>query len=50
MILATATLSAMSPAAYANAIHNATGIRFYGLPVTPEKVLAALAGQKERSA
>lgn len=37
-------------AAYANAIHNATGIRFYGLPVTPEKVLAALAGQKERSA
>jgi len=29
-------------AAYANAIHNALGIRFYELPITPEKVLAAL--------
>ncbi len=32
-------------AAYANAIHNATGIRFYELPITPEKILWAL---KER--
>jgi xanthine dehydrogenase molybdenum-binding subunit len=37
-------------AAYANAIQNATGVRFYGLPITPEKVLAGLAGLKERSA
>jgi xanthine dehydrogenase molybdenum-binding subunit len=29
-------------AAYANAIHNATGARFYELPITPEKILAAL--------
>jgi xanthine dehydrogenase molybdenum-binding subunit len=29
-------------AAYANAIHNALGIRFYELPITPEKILAAL--------
>jgi xanthine dehydrogenase molybdenum-binding subunit len=29
-------------AAYANAIHNAIGIRFYELPITPEKILAAL--------
>jgi xanthine dehydrogenase molybdenum-binding subunit len=33
------------PAAYANAIYNAVGIRFYELPITPEKLLAAL---KER--
>jgi len=33
-------------AAYANAIFNALGIRFYELPITPERVLAAL---KERS-
>lgn len=32
-------------AAYANAIRNAIGVRFYELPITPEKVLAAL---KER--
>ena len=32
------------PAAYANAIHNAIGIRFCELPITPEKVLAALKG------
>jgi xanthine dehydrogenase molybdenum-binding subunit len=30
------------PAAYANAIYNAIGIRFYQLPITPEKLLAAL--------
>jgi xanthine dehydrogenase molybdenum-binding subunit len=35
--------------AYANAIHNATGVRFYELPITPEKVLAGLAGLKECS-
>ena len=33
-------------AAYANAIYNATGLRFYELPITPEKILAAL---RERS-
>ena len=27
------------PAAYANAIYNATGIRFYELPITPERIL-----------
>jgi xanthine dehydrogenase molybdenum-binding subunit len=32
-------------AAYANAIHNAIGVRFYELPITPEKVLAALKEQ-----
>ena len=34
-------------AAYANAIYNALGIRFYELPVTPEKILRAL---KEKEA
>lgn len=34
------------PAAYANAIYNALGIRFYELPITPEKILSAL---KEKS-
>ena len=29
-------------AAYANAIYNAVGIRFYELPITPEKILFAL--------
>lgn len=29
-------------AAYANAVYNAIGVRFYELPITPEKVLAAL--------
>ena len=29
-------------AAYANAIHNAIGVRFYELPITPEKILSAL--------
>ncbi len=33
-------------AAFANAVHNALGIRFYEVPITPEKVLAALAGQE----
>ena len=28
-------------AAYSNAIYNATGLRFYELPITPEKILAA---------
>lgn len=32
-------------AAFANAVYNALGIRFYELPITPEKVLAALAEQ-----
>ena len=30
------------PAAYANAIYNAVGIRFYELPITPEKLLKAI--------
>lgn len=30
-------------AAFANAIYNAIGVRFYEVPITPEKVLAALA-------
>jgi len=34
------------PAAVANAVRNALGIRFYELPITPEKILAAL---RERS-
>jgi xanthine dehydrogenase molybdenum-binding subunit len=29
-------------AAYANAIHNATGVRFRTLPISPERVLAAM--------
>src|SRR5579863_1795057 len=32
-------------AAVANAIYNATGVRIYGLPFTPEKVYRALHGQ-----
>ncbi len=34
-------------AATANAIYNATGVRLYGLPFTPERVYRALAGQPE---
>jgi len=34
-------------AAYANAIHAATGVRFYELPITPEKILAALKAKSE---
>ena len=30
--------------AYANAVHNAIGKRFYQLPITPEKILEALEG------
>ncbi len=33
-------------AAYANAITNALGIRFYELPITPEKILRALKGEE----
>lgn len=33
-------------AAYANAIRNAIGIRFYELPITPEKILQALEGEE----
>ncbi|MFC2036836.1 xanthine dehydrogenase family protein molybdopterin-binding subunit [Chloroflexota bacterium] len=33
-------------AAYANAIYNALGIRFYELPITPEKILRALKGEE----
>ena len=36
--------AAMNPvaAAYANAITNAIGVRFYELPITPEKILRGL--------
>ncbi len=34
-------------AAYANAVYNAIGVRFYELPITPEKILAALKGHVE---
>ena len=35
-------------AAYANAVYNAIGVRFYELPITPEKILLALrTGSKE---
>lgn len=39
---------ALNPAAaaVANAIYNAIGIRFKSLPITPEKVLAAIKGEK----
>ncbi len=33
-------------AAYANAVANAIGVRFYELPITPEKIVAALEGRK----
>jgi xanthine dehydrogenase molybdenum-binding subunit len=33
-------------AAYANALYNAIGIRFYELPITPEKILRALRGEE----
>jgi len=43
--------AAMNPvaAAYANAIANALGVRFYELPITPEKILAKIAESAERS-
>ncbi len=34
-------------AAYANAIHNALGVRFYELPITPEVVLKAIKEQSK---
>ena len=42
--------AAMNPvaAAYANAIANAVGVRFYELPITPEKILSKLDEQGER--
>ncbi|MCK5585596.1 molybdopterin-dependent oxidoreductase, partial [Candidatus Bipolaricaulota bacterium] len=41
--------AAMNPvaAAYANAIANAIGVRFFELPITPEKILSALDRQTE---
>ena len=32
--------------AIANAVYNATGVRFYELPMTPERIQAALAARK----
>jgi xanthine dehydrogenase molybdenum-binding subunit len=37
-------------AAYANALYNALGIRFRELPITPERILAALQRRTEREA
>ncbi len=34
-------------AAIANAVYNAIGVRFYSLPITPEKVLKALSEKKK---
>jgi CO/xanthine dehydrogenase Mo-binding subunit len=34
-----------TPAAIANAVFNATGVRVYELPMSPERVLAALQGE-----
>ncbi|HMN11993.1 MAG TPA: molybdopterin-dependent oxidoreductase, partial [Bellilinea sp.] len=36
------------PAAYANAIYNAIGVRFFELPITPEKILAALDSKSKK--
>ncbi len=36
-------------AAYANAVANAIGVRFYELPITPEKVLEGLKGVKSEA-
>ncbi|MFC2030188.1 xanthine dehydrogenase family protein molybdopterin-binding subunit [Chloroflexota bacterium] len=36
-------------AAYANAIHNALGIRFYELPITPERILHGLRSERAGS-
>ena len=41
-----ATLSASAPALL-NAVYNAIGIRFYETPLTPDRVLTALAEQKK---
>jgi CO/xanthine dehydrogenase Mo-binding subunit len=37
-------------AAVANAVHNALGIRFYDLPLSPPRVSAALDAQVQRAA
>jgi xanthine dehydrogenase molybdenum-binding subunit len=42
-----AALSSVA-SAIANAVYNAIGIRFYELPITPEKVLKALEEKEER--
>ncbi len=34
--------------AIANAVYDAVGVRIYDLPITPEKVLAALERKRER--
>jgi xanthine dehydrogenase molybdenum-binding subunit len=39
----------LSPA-LTNAVYHATGIRFHRLPLTPERVLAALRNQEENPA
>lgn len=39
--------SVPTASAIAGAFHNATGVRIKSLPLTPDKVLAALAGKKE---
>jgi CO/xanthine dehydrogenase Mo-binding subunit len=37
-----------SPAAVANALYNAIGVRMTELPLTPEKILAALKSKEKR--
>jgi CO/xanthine dehydrogenase Mo-binding subunit len=37
------------PAAIANAVYDAIGVRLDGIPITPEKILAALENQKTGS-
>ena len=46
--LGEASLNPCAPA-YANAIHNALGIRFYELPITSENILAALSNTETGS-
>jgi len=42
--------AAMNPvaAAYANAVHNAIGVRFHRLPIPPEEIVEALARRGDR--
>jgi xanthine dehydrogenase molybdenum-binding subunit len=43
--------AALNPtaAAVANAVYDAIGIRFHEIPITPEKVLAALKRREKRN-
>ena len=37
-----------TPAAVANAVYDAIGVRIYDLPITPQKILDALEAQKKQ--